>query len=115
MDDSRVERTNSLAMKHRTFGSDRTYESAYLLFYEKVGANYGDLSIPNSKLYPDVEAIAEMQQQIHSRSMFQLGFSKELSEYVDFLLTKEYRHSPEVVCFLWTYFFNVRINTTEAP
>lgn len=82
-DDSRVERTDSSVVWHRSLGVEHGYQSAYLLFYEKVEANYGSLSQQSQELYPQPQIIDGFRQQIRTGNLYQYNFSKELSDFVD--------------------------------
>ena len=110
-----MERIDSDKVKRRSFGSDRTYESAYLLFYDKVSTNYGDLIEVKPYLYPCHEYLDSVHQTILAENRKQVAFSKDMSDFVDVCLKREYKECFDVKCLLWLYFFNVRIYTIESP
>ena len=100
-------------VKLRSYGSDRTYESAYLLIYEKVSADYGDLALIRHDLYLRPDIIERFQMQINSANIFQFSFSKDLSDFVDKCLERNYKEARDIKILLWFYFFNVRIYSCE--
>jgi hypothetical protein len=55
-----------------------------------------------------------MAREIHEDNLFQLAFSKELSDFAEACLGRQFHDTQEIKMFLWTYFFNVRIYTSES-